>query len=139
MHPEIHTQCLASTVNCQRKRSSENVCVPKSIQKSKQVGFDGVHKYERPMISITPSTPKFRAINHLTPMITSNAIHSLPYRPILSTPNPQFRALKFTPKSPFPHTPRFRFPVIQHTFSTKVIFPNLFLFLYELCCFYFCA
>lgn len=125
MHTDTYTVCCVnrqpSTVNCQTKRSSEYV--PKSIQKSKQVGFDGVHRYERPMISITPSTPKFRAINHPTPMITSNAIHSLPYRPILSTPNPQFRALKFTPKSPFPPTPRFRLPVIQHSFSTKVIFP----------------
>ncbi|KAH6801886.1 CAAX amino terminal protease family protein [Perilla frutescens var. frutescens] len=74
------------------------------------------------MISVTTSNPKFRAINHqpkLSPVISSNCSHSLPYPPFLSTSNPKFGVLKFTPISPFLHTSGFRFPIIHHRYSTK--------------------
>ncbi|KAI3453772.1 hypothetical protein Pfo_010435 [Paulownia fortunei] len=74
------------------------------------------------MIPITPSTPKFRALNHqsmISLMLNSNCIHSLPHRPILPTSSPRFRASKFTSKSPLPPSLSFRVPETHHRFSTK--------------------
>ncbi|KAG8382183.1 hypothetical protein BUALT_Bualt05G0050300 [Buddleja alternifolia] len=74
------------------------------------------------MISITPSTPKFRAINHqplISLMLSSNCVHSLPNRPILSISSTRFRASKFTPKSPLLPTLSFRTAETHHRFFTK--------------------
>ncbi|XP_011073439.1 uncharacterized protein LOC105158386 [Sesamum indicum] len=74
------------------------------------------------MISVTPSTPKFGALNHrpiVGLMLGSNCIHRLPHRPILPTSTPGFRASKFTSASPFPSALSFRVIDAHHRFSSK--------------------
>ncbi|KAK6129993.1 hypothetical protein DH2020_036275 [Rehmannia glutinosa] len=74
------------------------------------------------MIPITPTTHKFRVLNHqpmVSLMLSSNCIHTRPHRPILSTSSPRFRASKFTSKSHFPPTLSFGVPKVRHRFSNK--------------------
>ncbi|XP_073131768.1 uncharacterized protein [Henckelia pumila] len=56
------------------------------------------------MISTNPYAPKFRDINRQPVCNLMLSYQSLPQSPILSTSSHRFRALKFAPKSVFPHS-----------------------------------